>query len=209
MKQEFDKIDKLFATNEFFFDQGLQYDAIKMINHCEQLLNLTNAFLDKYENNFLVSTHWRIIKMKKLAGFSFRRFKGLIDYGISISMFDNEMKRKVLPETILERNLSNIVSLMKSQHMIWIFNLKYSYFDSIICNNIQHIDIFVSQWENDTNKQCLLKQTKEKLSNMANTDGTAVKCLIDSLKVLAVDVNIKGMIKFACQAKGCQRKFVR
>ena len=224
MKQEFDTINESFASTDTILDSGKSYNINSMINRCGTLINSTNKFLKTYENTFLYPTHWRIIKMKRLADFSVRFYGGLFfDSGIK----DMNTLKQFLKETIFDGRLTLIISLMKSQHTILIEKLKYKYFNHMMCVNISYFDTWLAQWqsihydkndiENDIGKKyCIengidaLTRAKEKLSYLANTDGSAIKCFIDSINILSVDKNalIKHqMAKFAAATKTCVGKY--
>ena len=210
MNKQFNQVDTLFITIQTLFRIVSNYKVKETIETCGLLVDGTTQFISNYEHAFLWPTHWRIIRMKRLADFSLRFYGGLCQ------RHDYMGKEKKLNESIYGGRLSILLSLMKSQHTLLIKNLKYNYFDQLLCVNISYFDDWLKEWElhhynkkaieNDKRKKyCveygidLLTQAKQKLLYLANTNGTAVKCFIDSTKALTIDKNmIKKHFEFAC-----------
>ena len=226
MKKEYDTIEASFESTDIILSSGKRYNVHTMMDRCVELINSAQKFVDRYENIFLVSTHWRIIQMKQLTDFSVRMYGGLI--------FDSAKKDiktfgKFLTERIFQIRLSIVFSLMESQHTLLIKKLKYKYFNNIMCDSISYFDTWLRSWKfihydkndlekDEARKYCAengvdaLTQTKEKLSYLANKDGTALKCFVDSTIALIIDQNLlaeNNLLAFASQSNAptCAGKY--
>lgn len=136
MKQEFDKINKLYKRNKNIATSGFSYNYETIAKDWKQLINLSNKFLTTYETVFLLSTHWRVIQMKKIDDHSMRYLCALLPF---LNWGDSQNKECVTQE-MLNKTICNIISEMKSEYGLLFDNLKYIVADRSICVKLAYFD---------------------------------------------------------------------
>lgn len=126
-----------------------------------------------------ISNYEHILLIKGLADFL------LQFYGRPCKRHDYVGKEKKLHESIYGGRLSILLILMENQHTLLMKNLKYHYFDQLLCVNVSYFDDWLKEWEihhytknvieNDKRQKFIKLDMYPSSSSSSSRNGTILK----------------------------------
>lgn len=147
MKQDFDKVIKLFNKTQTALESVFGYNVNQMVDDMINIINLIQRFLNTYGNNkFLLNTHWRVIQLTQKFDIVWRWYTGLV-YKLRAELEDSDSLKELLNEQYIELAIGRLMDLIRSYHELLIDNLEYDYFGSMQCCKVDEFDSWLTLWE--------------------------------------------------------------
>ena len=141
MIKDFDDIEA--SVKEFVNVQesGEVYSGRYLLRMFQIVSEMCATFVNHYENKYLASTHWRIIKIKDIKDVSIRNGLSIICY-----LFDNDKKQieKATEISVDERILKDKLDSIETKYKLLIEHLKYDFINDELIVGAHYVNLVLN-----------------------------------------------------------------